>query len=49
MSKPLAELTLCAWCRRYVGRVVARWDRWFCDDLCAEAWNRQRRAPRGRL
>lgn len=39
MSEPR---TLCSFCQRYVLSVIARWNRWFCDEDCARAWERER-------
>jgi hypothetical protein len=37
------ERTMCAWCQlnRPVQSVITRWNRWFCDQDCADAWERQ--------
>jgi hypothetical protein len=36
------EVDQCSFCQRNVRSVIARWNRWFCGEDCARAWDRDR-------
>jgi hypothetical protein len=36
--------TPCAFCGRFRGPQIGRYDRWFCDEICVRGYERNRRS-----